>query len=155
MLTRIGTKSASSAQRLSLLDGGLLGARSNFEGGPSALAAALTGRTARCGFHLDRASRTGTNMVRQRHRTAQADGEMIAVRPHVKFRDLAWRVVGAEGNPFQFEQRRARRTAAQMTEAAIRRLRAPKSLRTRSGGGCGEKSISLVRSDSPVACSVS
>ncbi len=29
------------------------GARTNFEGGPSALAAALTGRTARYGFHLD------------------------------------------------------------------------------------------------------
>src|SRR6516162_3753003 len=31
----------------------VLGARSNFEGGPSALAAALTGRTARYGYHLD------------------------------------------------------------------------------------------------------
>lgn len=30
------------------------GARTNFEGGPSALAAALTGRTARYGYHLDR-----------------------------------------------------------------------------------------------------
>src|SRR5271169_5299987 len=30
----------------------VLGARSNFEGGPSALAAALTGRTPRYGFHL-------------------------------------------------------------------------------------------------------
>jgi len=32
----------------------VLGARTNYEGGPSALAAALTGRTARYGFHLDR-----------------------------------------------------------------------------------------------------
>ena len=31
----------------------MLGARSNFEGGPSALAAALTGRTPRYGCHLD------------------------------------------------------------------------------------------------------
>src|SRR5882762_408053 len=31
----------------------LFGARSNFEGGPSALAAALTGRTPRYGYHLD------------------------------------------------------------------------------------------------------
>lgn len=31
----------------------VLGARTNFEGGPSALAAALTGCTARYGFHLD------------------------------------------------------------------------------------------------------
>ena len=37
----------------------VLGARSNFEGGPSALAAALTGRTPRYGFHLDR-HRRGT-----------------------------------------------------------------------------------------------
>ena len=35
----------------------LLGARSNFEGGPSALAAALTGRTPRYGYHLDKARR--------------------------------------------------------------------------------------------------
>ena len=33
------------------------GARSNFEGGPSALAAGLTGRTPRYGFHLDRQRR--------------------------------------------------------------------------------------------------
>jgi len=32
----------------------VLGARSNFEGGPSALAAGLTGRTPRYGYHLDR-----------------------------------------------------------------------------------------------------
>jgi len=37
----------------------VMGARSNFEGGPSALAAALTGRTPRYGFHLD-ANRLGT-----------------------------------------------------------------------------------------------
>ena len=34
----------------------VLGARSNFEGGPSALAAALTGRTPRYGYHLDEAA---------------------------------------------------------------------------------------------------
>lgn len=33
------------------------GARSNFEGGPSAIAAALTGRTPRYGFHLDQCRR--------------------------------------------------------------------------------------------------
>ncbi len=38
----------------------VLGARSNFEGGPSALAAALTGRTPRYGFHLDE-NRRGTH----------------------------------------------------------------------------------------------
>ncbi|MGH7160763.1 MAG: aconitase X [Acetobacteraceae bacterium] len=41
----------------------VLGARSNFEGGPSALAAALTGRTPRYGYHLD-ARRRGTLLVR-------------------------------------------------------------------------------------------
>jgi predicted aconitase len=35
----------------------VLGARSNFEGGPSALAAALTGRTPRYGYHLDACQR--------------------------------------------------------------------------------------------------
>jgi predicted aconitase len=39
------------------------GARSNFEGGPSALAAALTGRTPRYGYHLD-ACRRGTKHFR-------------------------------------------------------------------------------------------
>jgi hypothetical protein len=37
------------------------GARSNFEGGPSALAAGLTGRTPRYGYHLD-AARAGTRL---------------------------------------------------------------------------------------------
>jgi predicted aconitase len=41
----------------------VLGARSNFEGGPSALAAALTGGTPRYGYHLD-ASRRGTRRFR-------------------------------------------------------------------------------------------
>jgi predicted aconitase len=39
----------------------VFGARSNFEGGPSALAAGLTGRTPRYGFHLDR-HRRGTRL---------------------------------------------------------------------------------------------
>src|SRR5436853_3168254 len=39
------------------------GARSNFEGGPSALSAGLTGRTPRYGYHLD-AHRQGTLAVR-------------------------------------------------------------------------------------------
>lgn len=39
----------------------VLGARTNFEGGPSALAAALTGVTPRYGFHLDR-HRRGTTL---------------------------------------------------------------------------------------------
>jgi predicted aconitase len=41
----------------------LCGARSNFEGGPSALSAGLTGRTPRYGFHLD-AGRRATLHVR-------------------------------------------------------------------------------------------
>jgi predicted aconitase len=41
----------------------ILGARSNFEGGPSALAAALSGRTPRYGYHLD-AHRRGTRRFR-------------------------------------------------------------------------------------------
>ena len=41
----------------------VLGARSNFEGGPSALAAGLTGRTPRYGFHLSE-QRRATMLVR-------------------------------------------------------------------------------------------
>jgi len=41
----------------------VLGARSNFEGGPSALAAGLTGRTPRYGYHLDECRR-GTRHFR-------------------------------------------------------------------------------------------
>ena len=38
----------------------VLGARTNYEGGPSALAAALTGRTPRYGYHLDECRRGTT-----------------------------------------------------------------------------------------------
>jgi hypothetical protein len=44
----------------------VMGARSNFEGGPSALAAGLTGRTPRYGYHLD-AHRRGTRHFELRH----------------------------------------------------------------------------------------
>jgi predicted aconitase len=43
------------------------GAHSNFEGGPSALAAGLTGRTPRYGYHLD-AHRVGTRHFEVKHR---------------------------------------------------------------------------------------
>jgi predicted aconitase len=45
---------------------GVQGARSNFEGGPSALAAGLTGRTPRYGYHLDR-HRRGTKLFDVTH----------------------------------------------------------------------------------------
>ena len=45
----------------SIYTNSVLGARTNFEGGPSALAAALTGRTPRYGFHLDE-HRRGTTL---------------------------------------------------------------------------------------------
>ncbi len=45
----------------SIYTNSVLGARTNFEGGPSALAAALTGRTPRYGFHLDE-RRRGTTL---------------------------------------------------------------------------------------------
>lgn len=41
----------------------VMGARTNFEGGPSALAAALTGRVPRYGFHLDQHRRGNTRFV--------------------------------------------------------------------------------------------
>ena len=45
----------------------VLGARSNFEGGPAALSAALTGRVPRYGCHLDE-HRRGTHLFEVRHR---------------------------------------------------------------------------------------
>ena len=47
----------------------VLGARSNFEGGPSALSAGLTGRTPRYGYHLDRCRR-GTRLFEVTDRSA-------------------------------------------------------------------------------------
>ena len=44
----------------SIYTNSVLGARTNFEGGPSALAAALTGRTPRYGYHLDEVRRGQT-----------------------------------------------------------------------------------------------
>lgn len=41
----------------------VFGARTNYEGGPAALAAALTGRTPRYGFHLDSVRRGNTRFV--------------------------------------------------------------------------------------------
>ena len=51
----------------------VLGARTNFEGGPSALAAALAGRTARYGFHLPK-HRRGTKLFEARHHPARPVG---------------------------------------------------------------------------------
>lgn len=50
----------------------VLGARSNYEGGPSALAAALTGRTPRYGFHLD-VNRQATVRFRVTHTPSTLD----------------------------------------------------------------------------------
>lgn len=47
----------------SIYTNSVLGARTNFEGGPSALAAALTGRTPRYGFHLDERRRGTAHYV--------------------------------------------------------------------------------------------
>lgn len=47
----------------SIYTNSVLGARTNFEGGPSALAAAFTGRVPRYGFHLDRCRRGNTRFV--------------------------------------------------------------------------------------------
>ena len=49
------------------------GARSNFEGGPSALSAGITGRTPRYGFHLAE-QRRATLMVRVRHTPRELNG---------------------------------------------------------------------------------
>jgi len=58
----------------------VLGARSNFEGGPAALSAALTGRVPRYGCHLD-SRRRGTDLfeARERPRTLSDWGVLGAV----------------------------------------------------------------------------
>jgi predicted aconitase len=58
----------------------VLGARSNFEGGPSALAAALTGRTPSYGYHLDTSRRpTQRFQVRARPRDLSEWGALGAL----------------------------------------------------------------------------
>ena len=49
------------------------GARTNFEGGPSALAAALTGRVPRYGFHLDQYRRGWTRFIVEHQPTDLSD----------------------------------------------------------------------------------
>jgi predicted aconitase len=53
------------------------GARSNFEGGPSALSAGLTGRTPRYGYHLD--ERRHATLIVQIHRTPRELNEWGAL----------------------------------------------------------------------------
>jgi predicted aconitase len=87
----------------------VLGARTNREGGPSALAAAIAGRTARYGLHLDE-NRQATAVVEVRCPIAsEADlgvlGYLVGRQikngvPYFRFRDLewgdwAWKTLGA------------------------------------------------------------
>jgi len=75
----------------------VLGARTNREGGPSALAAAITGRTARYGFHLD-GNRQATAIIDVRcpvgsEAAAGALGYLVGQQvkngiPYFRFRDL-------------------------------------------------------------------
>ena len=51
----------------------VMGARSNFEGGPAALSAALTGRVPRYGYHLDRQRRGTRRFVVERRPQTLAD----------------------------------------------------------------------------------
>ena len=89
----------------------ICGARSNFEGGPSALSAGLTGRTPRYGFHLD-AQRQAT--VRVRVDCDAAEPERMG---RARRRDRAARrqLLGGAGG------RRARRRARLRCDEAFRR----------------------------------
>ena len=62
----------------SIYTNSVLGARTNFEGGLSALAAALTGRTPRYGYHLDERRRGTTLFTFPRSQRATAIGELSA-----------------------------------------------------------------------------
>lgn len=87
----------------------LLGARTNREGGPSALAAAISGRTARYGLHLDE-NRLGTALIDVRAAIgSEADlgalgyqvGRLVKNRaPYFRFQqtpqtDWEWKALGA------------------------------------------------------------
>ena len=51
------------------------GARTNFEGGPSALAAAMTGRVPRYGYHLDEHRREGERHSQRRGQRREQPGD--------------------------------------------------------------------------------
>jgi hypothetical protein len=89
------------------------GARSNFEGGPSALAAAFTGRTPRYGFHLDGARRA-THRFRVRARIDRLDdwGALGAVIGQ-QTGDY-WRVPLIEGLPDAVDSDRLKHLGAAM-----------------------------------------
>ena len=79
----------------------ILGARSNYEGGPSALSAGLTGRTPRYGFHLD-AQRRATVRIRAEWtpKTLNEWGALGAVVGRIAGNYWAVPVVeGLEGSP--------------------------------------------------------
>jgi predicted aconitase len=85
----------------------VLGARTNREGGPSALAAAITGRTARYGLHLDR-NRQATAVVDvhcpiRSEADAGALGYLVGQRvrngvPSFRFRERGIGQVGRQGS---------------------------------------------------------
>ena len=62
----------------SIYTNSVLGARTNFEGGPSALAAALTAETPRYGYPLDERRRGTTLFTFPRSQRATAIGELSA-----------------------------------------------------------------------------
>ena len=79
----------------------VMGARTNFQGGPSALAAALTGRVPRYGFHLD-GCRRGTNLWNLQCRPGSISDWGAAGAIIGRAQDSYWEVpviVGVEGSP--------------------------------------------------------
>ena len=72
----------------------VLGARSNFEGGPSALAAGLTGRTPRYGYHLPEKRRAHCCCVSNSRRASCTTGARLAessgVTPAITGRCRRW-----------------------------------------------------------------
>ncbi len=72
------------------------GARSNFEGGPAALSAALTGRTPRYGYHLDR-HRRGTHLFQIDFQPREPDRMGRARRPGRSLQRVLLDRAGADG----------------------------------------------------------
>ncbi|MBW2148377.1 MAG: aconitase X catalytic domain-containing protein [Deltaproteobacteria bacterium] len=73
------------------------GARSNFEGGPAAVAAGLTGRTPRYGFHLDATRRGTVRVVVQEQPRTISDWGTLGCFIGRKVDDY-WQVPVLEGN---------------------------------------------------------
>jgi hypothetical protein len=119
----------------------VLGARTNREGGPSALAAAITGRTARYGLHLDE-NRRATHVIEVRCPVvSEADFGALGY--------LVGRRVG-DGVPYFKELGKSQvALAGRQTSASLRRERSVERSVEPSSGSDADLSLRALRRDLP------